>query len=237
MVVACEKCPFGVRSAAVEAVSICGHRKSVPGLLKMLKDSSWEVRSTTARVLGLAGDPAAVDDIAMLLSDADRDVRESAIKALGGIRDRRALPALMLAMIDRESSLRSAAAAALRRIDRNWESNPLVRQALPAIKLALNHPEYWVRHSASQLFAKLKVSPEAIGASGESVSTDEPMVHPAAATLADMLCDYDRDFRLAAVEAFRNLGGHNAAALVGALVNDKDINVQLAVRQALAELK
>jgi HEAT repeat protein len=227
----------GVRSAAVEAVAICGQRKAAPTLLRMLKDGSWEVRSSAVRALGALGDVAVVEEIAVLLADPDRDVRESAINALGGIRDRRALPVLVLAMIDRESSLRSAAAAALRRIDRNWENNPAVREALPKIKAALNHSEYWVRHSANQLFAKLKVNPAKVGDAAEHFSADEPPSHPAFTALSDMLGDPDRDLRLAAVEAFRELDLRKAANLVGSLVNDRDRNVQLAARQALVELK
>lgn len=226
-----------VRSAAVAAVAGCGQRQAVPALLRKLKDASWEVRQATLKALGQLGDPETVDSIAALLSDKDRDVRESAVEALREIGDRRALPHLVLALIDPESTTRSAAALALRKIDRHWDKNPAIRPALPKVKQALAHGEYWVQHSASQLFAKLKVDPETITDDVPLAPENSGPTHPAFAVLADMLFDPDRDLRLAAVEAFRQLHERNAVPLLVTAAQDMDRNVQLAARQALVVLE
>lgn len=226
-----------VRSAAVAAVAGCGQRQAVPALLRKLKDASWEVRQATLKALGQLGDPETVDGIAALLSDKDRDVRESAVEALREIGDRRALPHLVLALIDPESTTRSAAALALRKIDRHWDKNPAIRPALPKVKQALAHGEYWVQHSASQLFAKLKVDPETITDDVPLAPENSGPTHPAFAVLADMLFDPDRDLRLAAVEAFRQLHERNAVPLLVTAAQDMDRNVQLAARQALVVLE
>jgi len=229
-----------VRSAAVAAVARCGGRQALPALLQKLKDSFWEVRQAAIKALGRLGEPEAIDGITVLLADADRDVRESAIEALGDIGDRQAIPQLMLALIDAESHLRSVASLALRRIDRNWEKNPSVRQVLPKLKQALAHGDYWVQHSARQLFAKLKVNPETVDEDGDVAAAkpaDARPVHPAFPVLADLLFDSDRDLRLAAVEAFRRLYELNAVPLLTTAAQDRDRNVQLAARHALAALK
>jgi HEAT repeat protein len=229
-----------VRVAAVVAVAGCGGRQAVPALLRKLKDSFWEVRQSAVKALGQLADPETVDDITALLADTDRDVRESAIEALGDVGDRRAIPQLVLALIDAESRLRTAASLALRKIDRNWEKSPAIRQVLPKLKQALAHGEYWVQHSASQLFAKLKVDPETVAEDG-SVAAAKPAdagpVHPAFPALADLLFDHDRDLRLAAVEAFRQLHERNAVPLLVTAAQDLDYNVQLAARHALAALE
>jgi len=225
-----------VRGAAVEAVRNCGRQKALPALLRMLKDPSWEVRQSAVKSLGSLADPAAVPGVTELLGDDDRDVRESAIIALGRIGDRRAVPQLVLALIDKESTVRSAAAVSLRQVDRGWEKNQSLRLVLHRVKLALGHSEYWVRHSAAQLFAQLKIDPETVAeVPGPAAAAAEP-AHPAFAILADLLFDHDRDLRLAAATAFGHLHDRNAASILGAAVHDSDHNVHLAVRQALADI-
>lgn len=226
-----------VRSAAVAAVAGCGQRQAVSALLRKLKDASWEVRQAVVKALGQLGDPETVEAIAALLVDKDRDVRESAVEALANIGDRRALPHLVLALIDPESTVRSVAAAALRKIDRHWNKDPAIRLVLPKVKQALVHGEYWIQHSASQLFAKLNVDPETVADEASPPPADSGPTHPAFAVLADMLFDPDRDLRLAAVEAFRQLYERNAVPLLVNAAQDLDHNVQLAARQALAALE
>ena len=229
----------GVRGAVVEAMASCGRQKAVPALLRMLMDSSWEVRLAVVRALGSIADTSAVDGVAALLKDTDRDVRESAVVALGRIGDRRAVPALVLALLDVESLVRAAATGALPLVDRQWTQNPSVRLVLPQVKDALSHSEYWVRHSATRLFAQLQVDPETVKAAPAPAAAplaEEP-AHPAFGVLADMLFDHDRDLRLAAVEAFRHLLDRNALVLLAPAMQDSDRNVQLAVRRTMAALE
>ena len=94
-----------------------------------------------------------------LVRDRDRDVRESAVVALGQICDSRAIYPLVLSLLDPESSVRNAAVNALQNVDRHWEKTEGVRQALPEIKAALNHRDYWIRNCAAKLLEQLKVDP------------------------------------------------------------------------------
>jgi HEAT repeat protein len=227
-----------VRGAAVEAARACGRAKAVPALLSMLKDASWEVRQASVKALGNLGDSAAVDAIsAVVANDPDRDVRETALAALGRLGNRRAVPQLVLALVDKDTTVRAAAAAALKSVDPNWEKNPSVRLALPKLKAALDNPEYWVRHSATKLFAQLKIAPDSITDAPAALSSDANPPHPAFSVLADLMFDHDRDLRLAAVEAFRHLHDVNALPLLSAAIHDLDQNVQHAAQQALADIQ
>ena len=151
-----------VRGAAVDAVARCGGPQAVPPLLRVLKDSSWEVRQAAAKALGLLGGAVAVEGLCGLVRDRDRDVRESAIVALGQICDARSIYPLVVSLIDSESSIRVAAANALQNVDRRWKQAEGVRQALPEIKAALSHRDYWIRNSAVRLLEQLNVDPDAV---------------------------------------------------------------------------
>jgi len=101
----------------------------------------------------------------------------------------------------------------------------------------MKHGEYWVQHSAAQLFKRLKVNPEMISEVAPATAADAAPPHPAFPVLTDLLMDPDRDLRLAAVVAFQHLHERNAQALLQAAANDPDRNVQIAVRHALAALE
>jgi HEAT repeat protein len=228
-----------VRGAAIEAAVSCGGNRAVPSLIRMLKDPSWEVRHITVKALGTLGDAAAVDGLCGMLDDSDRDVRESTIASLGKIGDRHAIPFLIPMLLDPENVLRAAAAAALRSIHRQWEKDESVAQVLPQIKAALDHNDYWVKHSAVKLFEQLGIDPNSIGTESGSVpdSTEAaPVEHPAFSILADLLFDLDRDLRLAAAEALGRLREKNAQPILAAAIHDEDNFVQAAAQAALAAL-
>jgi HEAT repeat protein/CheY-like chemotaxis protein len=177
-----------VRSAAVESAARCGGVQAVPPLMRLLKDSSWEVRRDTAKALGFLGQGAAVEGLCGLVRDRDRDVRESAIVALGQICDSRAVYPLVLSLLDPESCVRNAAANALQNVDRHWRQAEGVQQALPEIKAALNHRDYWIRNSAAKLLEQIReyANGPAAGlpaASPASPAADIPS--PAVSSLAD----------------------------------------------------
>jgi HEAT repeat protein len=229
-----------VRGAAVEAANRCGGTRAVPALVKCLKDASWEVRQATANALGALGERSAVEGLCMLLNDPDRDVRESVITALGQIGDRRAIVPLVPALLDVESAVRTLATATLQRLDRHWEQNETVRQAVPKILAALRHPDYWVRYSATKLLELLKIDPNHLPADLPAPAPEKPAAetaaHPAVVVLADMLFDRDRDFRLAAANALGQLRDKSAGSVLVAAVHDADFAVRQAAQAALAAL-
>jgi HEAT repeat protein len=247
-----------VRGAAVEAARSCGGARAVTALVKCLRDASWEVRQAASIALGILGESSAVDGLCELVADPDRDVRESVIAALGQIGDRRAIGPLVLALVDVESSVRSSAAGALRKLDRRWEQSEFVPGALTRIKAALEHSDYWVRHSATKLFEELRVDPNNLpptpapapvehqvempvpASGGESLASapelPAPEPHRALPILTELLFDRDRDLRLAAAGALGRLQDPNAASHLAAATSDPDEFVRHAAQAALAAL-
>jgi HEAT repeat protein len=229
-----------IRSAAAEAAAKCNGTRAVSGLIHLLGDSSWEVRQAAVRALGNLGESAAVEALCRALHDKDRDVREGATAALGRIGDARAIYPLVLALLDSESTVRNAATNSLQRIDHDWLNTEAARKAWPEIKTAQNHRDYWVRHSATKLLQQLNgVAPEKAARRPPRVPAaqlSEKPTHPAFAILEDLLCDRDRDLRLAAVMAFRQLREKGAQAILATATRDGDALVQQAARNALAAL-
>jgi HEAT repeat protein len=226
-----------VRGAAIEAAARCGGKRAGAAAIRALRDSSWEVRHIAVKTLGALGDPAAVDGLCGMLYDADRDVRESTILSLGNIGDRRAIPVLVPLLYDEESVIRTAAGVALRRIDRKWEKDECIPNLLAPMKAALDHHDYWVKHSALKLFEQLEIDPETVVAEPEQGAMPEPVAeHPAFSILADLLFDFDRDVRLAAAEAFGRLREKGAQPILAAAVHDEDRQVQRAALDALVAI-
>ncbi|HLZ55065.1 MAG TPA: HEAT repeat domain-containing protein [Verrucomicrobiae bacterium] len=230
----------GVRSAAAETVAKCDATRAVSALIRVLGDSSWEVRQAAVRALGNLGEATAVEGLCQALHDKDRDVREGATVALGRIGDGRGIYPLVLALLDSESAVRNAATNSLQLIDRHWLKTGAARQALPEIKTAQNHRDYWVRHSATKLLHQLNsIAPDQPDSPPAAISAAQPperSVPAVFAILAELLRDRDRDLRLAAVTAFGQLREKNAKALLAAATRDSDYLVQQAAQSALATL-
>lgn len=225
-----------VRAAAVETATMCGGRKAVPSLINCLKDPSWEVRQISAKVLGLLGDTLAVEELCEAIQDPDRDVRESAIGALGELGDARALQPLVLALLDTESTVRNAASSALYKINRRWDESESAQRALPKIKAALKHNDYWVCHAATKLLEQLRVDVRELQGDGPvklAMKTGPPPVYT---LFADMLFDRDRDLRLAAAVSLGRLREKTAATILSTASRDSDYCVRQAALSALTAL-
>lgn len=227
-----------VRCAAVEAVTACGGRDAVPALLQCLKDPSWEVRQSAAKSLGVLGDSAAVEGLCKIVQDPDRDVRESVIVALGELGDERAIQPLVLALLDTENTVRNAASSALYKINRRWDESESAHRALPKIKAALKHNDYWVGQAAAKLLEQFHVDVK-------SLQSDEPIVKlamksgpsPVYALFADLLFDRDRDLRMAAAISLGRLREKSATAILSTAARDPDYCVQQAALSALTALE
>ena len=111
-------------------------------------------------------------------------------------------------------------------IDRHWLKTEAAHQALPEIDTALNHREYWVRHSATKLLEQLNsVVPE--------TADSRPTTVPGRATAGQCQTrrfhhsgrpaqDRDRDLRLAAAVAFGQLRERNAKSILADAARDGD---------------
>jgi HEAT repeat protein len=215
-----------VRAAAVDTVARCGGAQAVPPLLRILKDSSWEVRQAAAKALGLLGGASAVEGLCELVRDRDRDVRESAIVALGQICDSRAIYLLVLSMLDPESCVRAAAANSLQNVDRHWKQAEGVRQALPEIRAALKHRDYWIRNSAAKLLEQLNVDSNGADPVTSAMSPPPSVRELPAAALpipADLLIDSDRDLRPAAPAPLNDGNASDPKQRQILFVDDEDV--------------
>jgi len=88
------------RNAAMEALGRGGTR-SVPALLRALKDSDPEVVMFAASVLGRTRDPAAIPHLVSLLDHADPNVAQAAIDSLAQLRATVAIDSLVK-ILDRD---------------------------------------------------------------------------------------------------------------------------------------
>lgn len=228
----------GVRSAAVDAATLCGGRRAVPALVKCLKDPSWEVRQASAKALGALGDTAAVEGLIQIIPDPDRDVRESVIVALGELGDPRAIQPLVLALLDTENTVRNAASSALYKINRRWDESELAHRALPKVKMALKHTDYWVCQAASKLLQQFNVDVKSL--QDESANVKLMMKSgpsPVYTLFADLLFDRDRDLRLSAAVSLGRLREKTATAILSTASRDNDYCVRQAALSALTALE
>ncbi|MGH8022137.1 MAG: HEAT repeat domain-containing protein, partial [Limisphaerales bacterium] len=227
-----------VRGAAVEAATMCGGRKAVPSLLKCLKDPSWEVRQAAAESLGVLGDSSAVEGLCQIIQDPDRDVRESVIVALGELGDPRAIQPLVMALLDSENTVRNAASAALYKVNRRWDESESAHRALPKVKAALKHNDYWVCQAASKLLEQFHIDVKSL--QGEAPTVKLAMKSgpsPVYALFADLLFDRDRDLRLAAAVSLGRLREKTATAILSTASRDPDYCVRQAALSALTALE
>lgn len=227
-----------VRNAAVETATMCGGRNAVPSLLKCLKDPSWEVRQSAAKSLGLLGDSSAVEGLCQVVQDPDRDVRESVIGALGELGDPRAIQPLVLALLDTENTVRNAASSALYKINRRWDESESAHRALPKVKAALKHNDYWVCQAASKLLEQFHIDVK--GLQGEAPTVKLAMKSgpsPVYALFAELLFDRDRDLRLAAAVSLGRLREKTATTILSTASRDPDYSVRQAALSALTALE
>jgi len=221
----------------VEAATLCGGRKAVSSLVTCLKDPSWEVRQSAAKALGILGETSAVDGLVQIIQDPDRDVRESVIGALGELGDSRAIEPLVLSLLDPENAVRNAASSALYKINRRWDESELAHRALPKVKMALKHSDYWVCQAASKLLQQFNVDVKSLMDTTNVKLTMKSGPSPVYTLFADLLFDRDRDLRLAAAVSLGRLREKTATAILSTASRDSDYCVRQAALSALTALE
>jgi HEAT repeat protein len=225
-----------VRASAASVLGKIGDAKAVEPLLSVLKDGNWAVRKAAVEALGRLKDPRAVEPLAVLLKDPDHDVREVTVTALGEIGDPRAVERLVLSLADAQSSVRQLATAALRKIDNAWEKSEAARRTIPDLKVALQSNEYWVRHSAAEVLAKLDKT-RAVQPQFAAMDTAIRLRHQVAVdALLNALGDYDSDLRLAAAEALGRIGDARLAKPLTGRLTDANPWVRQAAARALERM-
>jgi HEAT repeat protein len=225
-----------VRTAVAAALGKIGAALAVPALLAALKDDQWSVRQAAAESLGRLKAESAVEPLLPLLKDRDKDVRCTVAQALAGLADPRSVRALIEALVDSQTEVRRAAIAALQKTRPDWARTDAARQAIPALKAAQQHREYWVRQAATETLARINELPAAQPEPSTVADTMHFRRKTATEMLIELLADYDRDLRLAAVEGLGRLGDSRAVTPLVATLRDDDVWVREAAIQSLNRL-
>jgi HEAT repeat protein len=226
-----------VRATTVVTLGKLGDASITDRLVAGLKDSNWSVRKGAVEALGLLKAGSAVEAMTGLLKDPDHDVRETAIHALAQIRDPCALESLVVALTDSQTAVRRAAAGTLRLIDREWERSEAAQRAIPELKAALKHKEYWVRQAATEALAQVTQVPAAVPSLDAFTDPVHYKHRVAVDALLEALVDHDRDLRQAAAESLGRLGDTRAAGLLHGALQDEDAWVRKSAEEALRVLK
>jgi HEAT repeat protein len=222
-----------VRTAGAEALGQIGDPQAVEPLVKLLRDKNWEVRAATALALGRFRDPQTIEPVVKLLTDSDREVREAAVNSLSAIGDGKAITPLVLALKDEEDSVRQVAAKSLRLLDPMWERSEAAQLAVPDLKASLKAKEYWVRQSAASVLARIG---EMQSAPAPVRGLAEPFYYrrqEAVEALIGALADFDRELRLASVEALGRMGQVAAVEPLTRSLQDADPAVRGAASKSL----
>ncbi len=226
-----------LRSAAASSLSRMGNATCVPFLMDRLEDEHWSVRKASVDALGQMGCPEALEKLSRVLKDPDHDVREAAVIAMGRIGDQGAVEHLVGALADATSSVRSAAAAVLNVLDPEWQSSEGAQRAMAVLQPLTQAREYWVRHAASSVLARMR--------GGARPEERDPLLGPTESSskriqvlqmLIRAMEDFDRDIRLAATEALGRLEDSSCAGHLRQLLKDPDEWVQLAAGKALQQV-
>jgi HEAT repeat protein len=172
------------------------------------------------------------------VQDPDRDVRESVIVSLGELGDQRAIQPLVLALLDTENTVRNSASAALYKINRRWDESELAHRALPKVKSAVKHSDYWVCQAASKLLELFHVDVKALQDDAAHIKLAmKSGPSPVYTLFADLLFDRDRDLRLAAAVSLGRLREKAATAILSTASRDADFSVRQAALSALTALE
>ncbi len=230
-----------VRATAVEALTKIGDARAVQALTNLLQDSSPEVRTAAAEALGKMKDPVAVEALMNMLKDSDGDIRHISVVALGKIGDSRAIGSLVAALIDKSENVRQAAEAALPKIDVHWEKSSEAMRAVPILESAVQSKEYWVRQAATGVLKRVAGESILPTAEDEEITTvtdrAQQRRRDAAQLFVALLRDSDRDLRLAAAEALREIGNKNSVTALIEALGDPDQWVRRASAKSLQALK
>jgi HEAT repeat protein len=236
LALALNDCEPLLRAAAACSLGRLEDRTAVPSLVQALQDSHWSVRKAAVDTLGRLAAVEAATPLGAALKDPDADVREAAVIALGQIGDQCAVEWLVASLADPASTVRHAAAAVLNSLDPEWDHSDGARRAVTVLEPLLQAREYWVRHAASAVVTRLRgerPDPRQLRPGPQESSSRRIKVLQ---TLIGAVEDFDRDIRLAAVEALGRLEDLSCAGHLRSLLNDPDEWVQMAAGKALQQV-
>ena len=205
---------------------------AIPGLLKALEHSIFEVRSTAAFVLGKIGSEAAIPALIKAWAGDDFMVRKVAVTAVGQIASEAAIPDLLEAMKHEKAIVRIAAVVALGNI-RSKIAIPVLLQTIEG------NDESSVREAAVEALGKIatanddnsSVREAAVAALGKNAT--EAAIPILIQTLAN---DDNSSVHKAAVVALRRIATEAAIPDLLQAMEHKKVIVRMAAAAALGQI-
>ncbi|MEQ8974202.1 MAG: HEAT repeat domain-containing protein [Coleofasciculus sp. C1-SOL-03] len=212
---------------------------AIPGLLKLVEDSDYNVRKIAAEALGEIGSDRAIPALLKLVEDSNYSVRCFAAYALGKIGSERTIPALLKLVEDSNYSVRRRTVEALGKIGSE--------RTISALLKLVKDSDSDVRWSAAEALGKIG-SERAITVLLKLVKYSESSVRRSAAealgkigcetaipTLTKLVKDSDYNVRWSAAEALEKIGCERAISALLKLVEDSDYNVRKIAAHALVK--
>ncbi|NLB00605.1 MAG: HEAT repeat domain-containing protein [Methanomicrobiales archaeon] len=197
-----------VRWMAAVTLGDIGDPTAIPALIDALDDEDTYVRSRAALALGAIGEPARTEIIAALSSGSEH-IRQSAVMALGRLGDESSIPPLIEALSDPDNEVRRQARSAL---------GDIGKPAIPPLVGALG--------SENELLWRETIA--AFGLIGK------PAIP--ALTMAFRHGDNLR-IRMGAIRALGAIGDHRSADILNRALEDDEVEVREAAREALDDLR
>ncbi len=240
-----------VQKSAIAAMGVVGE-KTLPILLKLLRDEDSDVRRKATEAIGRIGEAGKVynPELAKLLSDEDSYVRMSAAEAIGnmGKAGNAYLPELAKLLSDEDSDVRSNAAEAI------GNMREAGKAYLPELVKLLSDEDSDVRSSAAEAIGNMReagkvYTPELV----KLLKDEDPFVSSSAAAaigrigeagkvylpeLAKLLKDEGSYVRMSAAEAIGNMGKAGNAYLpeLAKLLSNEDFDVRMSAAAAIGRI-
>jgi HEAT repeat protein/DNA polymerase III delta prime subunit len=182
---------------------------AIPGLLKLVEDSDYNVRKIAAEALGEIGSDRAIPALLKLVEDSNYSVRCFAANALGEIGSERTIPALLKLVEDSNYSVRRRTVEALGKIGSE--------RTIPALLKLVKDSDSYVRWSAANAL-------DDIGYDGAN------------SALLKLVKDSDYDVRRSAAEALGKIGSERAITVLLKLVKYSESSVRRSAAEALGKI-
>ncbi|MEZ2250484.1 HEAT repeat domain-containing protein [Microcoleus sp.] len=183
--------------------------EAIPGLLKFVEHSDFDVRSSAANVLGKIGSEAAIPGLLKLVEHSDYDVRWRAADVLGKISSKAAIPGLIKLVEHSNYDVRKMVADALGKIGD--------KTAVPGLLKLLKHSDDDVR----------KMVADALGKIGDNAAVPG---------LLKLLEHSDDDVREIVADALGEIGDEAAIPGLLKLVENSEEDVRYSVADALGKI-
>jgi len=132
-----------------------GDERSIPYLIKALKDRYWDVRRNAAESLGNMESEESIDSLIEALKDENAGVRNNVVEALGKIKTKKSILPLLNTLKDQDPTVRGNAAKSLGLLG--------YLEVKEGLEKALHEEQDpWVKRYLDEAISYLQLEPETI---------------------------------------------------------------------------